>query len=98
MLQRDDCYCLVRSVQQVGAGVRVAKHVCFEYIFCNFDTNRLPWYGVKQWTYETWTWHYIGTFVGLREVGHALCIALTLTVLRYVVNMVILEVRQTRTA
>ena len=44
--------------------------------------------------YETWTWHYLGAYIGLREVGYVLAIALTLTVARYVANKTILEVRQ----
>ena len=57
---------------------------------------RLPWNGVGTWMEETWNWisqcHYADTNLMVQPI----CIAVTLTLLRFFLNWILMNVRESR--
>ena len=54
--------------------------------------SRLPGYDLSSWGREVWEWHYHCFYMGRQELMHVAAMAIGLTVLRMVLNFVLLQV------
>ncbi|XP_019857335.1 PREDICTED: ceramide synthase 1-like [Amphimedon queenslandica] len=67
---------------------------CFWTVISRFSQelfNRYPRDGIGNWLKETWEWHYLAFYIGWTELIHITSIAIGLTLLRIVLNSLILR-------
>ncbi|XP_003382832.1 PREDICTED: ceramide synthase 1-like [Amphimedon queenslandica] len=68
---------------------------CFVEMFYaykdTFYQNLVPHNGINQWLKDTWEWHYICSYITLKDIFYIILTAILFTILRFIVYKVLLE-------